>query len=218
MAHALELLLKKEEETPKVVYALPTHPGHHAAQDSYGGYCYLNHAAHAATQLQKHFKKVAVLDIDYHCGNGTASIFHGNSNILVVSIHCHPDYDYPFHSGFEEENTTDDLLHLPLLPGATWKDQYQPALQRAVDHIFDKFQAEALVVSLGLDTLAGDPVTLRRAGFQIFPDDYRPIGELIGSKLPASAPCLVVQEGGYKMDDLGKAAADVIVGIAAGRQ
>lgn len=217
ISHALKVLLSsKHTRIPKVVYALPTHPGHHAANDSFGGYCYLNHAAHAAKQLQKQFPKVAVLDVDYHCGNGTASIFYDDPTILVVSIHCHPDYDYPFHSGFEDESKP-GLLHLPLLPGATWIDHYQEALEKGLTHIFDEFQAQALVISLGLDTLAGDPVTLRRAGFKLQPEDYSLMGHLIGSKLPSGAPCLLVQEGGYKMDQVGKAAADVITGIAAAR-
>jgi acetoin utilization deacetylase AcuC-like enzyme len=205
------------QETSNVVYALPTHPGHHAAQDSFGGFCYLNQAAHAAQVLRQSYDKVAVLDIDYHCGNGTASIFYDRDDVMVCSIHCHPEWDYPFHSGYTDENKPGSTLHLPLLPGANWEDHYKPALQQGLDEIFGPlFGAQALVVSLGLDTLQGDPVTLRRAGFDMLPEAYRPLGELVGT-YAATVPCLVVQEGGYKMDQLGLAAADVIMGIAQGK-
>ena len=222
--HALDLLLSTPTEcsntSNKVVYALPTHPGHHAARDSFGGYCYLNQAAHAAQLFldSGKMKKVAVLDVDYHCGNGTASIFYDNPNVLVVSIHCHPDHDYPFHSGFSEENDeAEALCHLPLLPGAAWEPQYRSALEQGMQAI-QEFGAEALVVSLGLDTLGGDPVTLRRAGFDLKKSpDYWEMGKLIGSSVDKDMPCLFVQEGGYKMDDLGEAAADVVAAFASER-
>lgn len=223
--HALDLLLSAPTDPPitstsKVVYALPTHPGHHAARDSFGGYCYLNQAAHAAQLFldSGKMKKVAVLDVDYHCGNGTASIFYDNPKVLVVSIHCHPDHDYPFHSGFSEENEeAKALCHLPLLPGSAWEPQYRSALEQGMKAI-KEFGAEALVVSLGLDTLGGDPVTLRRAGFELKKTpDYWEMGKLIGSSLGSDIPCLFVQEGGYKMDDLGEAAADVVAAFASER-
>ncbi|CAB9498170.1 Acetylpolyamine amidohydrolase 2 [Seminavis robusta] len=218
--HALQLATSQPQA---VVYAIPTHPGHHAATDSFGGYCYLNQAAHAAQTLlqqQNAYERVAILDIDYHCGNGTASIFYNHPHVLVASIHCHPDHDYPFHSGFTEDNN-ETTYHAPLPPGATWEQHYQPALAQCLDRIFDQFQAHALIVSMGLDTLQGDPVTLRRAGFAMTPPDYTPLGRMIGSRLhgaTSSIPCLVLQEGGYKMNELGPAAADVVLGIAEARQ
>lgn len=219
--HAVELMLVDfPNNSTNTVYALPTHPGHHAATDSFGGYCYLNQAAHCAQKFldSKKMTKVAVLDVDYHCGNGTASIFYDNANVLVVSIHCHPDHDYPFHSGFADENeSAEALCHLPLLPGATWDGEYRAALEQGMKAIQD-FGAEALVVSLGLDTLGGDPVTLRRAGFQLKLEDYWSMGKLIGSQLKSDAPCIFVQEGGYKMDELGEAAADVVAGFASERE
>jgi acetoin utilization deacetylase AcuC-like enzyme len=216
LEHALELVEK--EQTNKVIYALPTHPGHHGAFGSFGGYCYINQAAHAAMTLQQKYGKAAVLDVDYHVGNGTASIFYDNPNVLVISIHCHPDWDYPFHSGFEDENeTAKATYHLPLLPGATWESSYKEAVEKAMKRIRE-FGAKALVVSLGLDTLDGDPVTLRRAGFRLKGNDYVEMGKLIGSKLDSSVPCMFVQEGGYKMEELGMAAADVVSSFASVRK
>ena len=141
-----------------VVYALPTHPGHHAAADSFGGYCYVNHVAATALLLDKQ-RRVAILDVDYHAGNGTASIFYENPKVLVVSIHCHPNHDYPFHSGFPEDMGHGEgvgaTLHLALMPGTVWKE-YRVALEQGMKKIRD-FGAEALIVSLGLDTHDKDP-------------------------------------------------------------
>ena len=168
--------------------------------------------------MQKTHEKVAVLDVDYHVGNGTASIFYDNPNVLVISIHCHPDYDYPFHSGFEEENdTAQATFHLPLLPGATWDSTYKDAVEKAMNKIAE-FGANALVVSLGLDTLDDDPVTLRRAGFHLKGKDYWEMGKLIGSQFKQHAPCLFIQEGGYNMEKLGEAAAEVVAGCASERK
>jgi acetoin utilization deacetylase AcuC-like enzyme len=200
----------------EVAYALPTHPGHHAANDSFGGYCYVNHAARAAKLLQSKLNggKVAILDVDYHCGNGTASIFYQDSSVFVVSIHCDPDWDYPFHSGFKEETGAEEgvgtTLHLPLPPN-TNGDSYREALVVGIDRILE-FGAEALVVSLGLDTHEGDPCTIRRAGFTLKGTDYCKMGQTIGAEL-GDLPTVFVQEGGYLMDKVGKAAADVVVGV-----
>lgn len=214
--HALALVMQEGKHS--VIYAIPTHPGHHGAMDSFGGYCYINQAAYSAQVLQQIFGKTAVLDVDYHCGNGTASIFYDNPDILVVSIHCHPDHDYPFHSGFEDENEVGKAIyHLPLLPGATWDTTYKAAVGKAMKRIAD-FGAQALVVSMGLDTLDGDPVTMRRAGFRLKGSDYVEMGRLIGSELEQEAKCMFIQEGGYKMEELGQAAADVVAGFASQRK
>mmetsp|Transcript_3448 Transcript_3448/g.9811 ORF Transcript_3448/g.9811 Transcript_3448/m.9811 type:complete len:292 (-) Transcript_3448:11-886(-) len=104
-------------------YAITTHPGHHAARDSYGGYCYVNHAARAAREMQNLIgegTKVAILDVDYHVGNGTAAIFYTDPNIWVCSLHCDPDFDYPFTSGFADQigegNGWGSTMHMPLPP------------------------------------------------------------------------------------------------------
>lgn len=199
-----------------VVYAMPTHPGHHAAHDSFGGYCYLNQVAYAARFLQDRVgSKVAVLDVDYHAGNGTAAIFYDDPNVLVVSIHCDPDYDYPFHSGFSDQTGSGEgvgtTLHLPLPPKTVW-ESYEKALQLALGRIRE-FGALATVVSLGLDTHEGDPCTIRRAGFCLSGEDYTHMGKCIASGI-SSGPVIFVQEGGYRMDEIGNAASNVVLGYA----
>lgn len=206
-------------EQNTVVYAMPTHPGHHAAQDSFGGYCYLNQAAFAARLFQQQVgPKVAILDVDYHAGNGTASIFYQDPNVLVVSIHCDPDYDYPFHSGFADQTGVGEgvgaTFHLPLPPLTRW-DAYEKALQLALERIRE-FGAKATVVSLGLDTHEGDPCAIRRAGFCLSGEDYTHMGASIAAGLP-DGPVVFVQEGGYRMDEIGNAASSVVLGFAANK-
>ena len=198
----------------RAAYAITTHPGHHAARDSYGGYCYVNHAARAAREMQTLIgegTKVAILDVDYHCGNGTAAIFYTDPNVWVCSLHCDPDFDYPFTSGFADQigegSGWGSTMHMPLPPKTSWQ-KYEEALSVAMDAITSGFGAQGLVVSLGLDTYAGDEVSTKRAGFQLSGDDYTKMGELIGSK--TNVPTVFIQEGGYKMDVVGDAAADVV--------
>jgi acetoin utilization deacetylase AcuC-like enzyme len=233
---------EKEKESA-VVYALCTHPGHHASHDSFGGYCYVNNAALAARLLQERLSqlspttdktpRVAILDVDYHCGNGTASIFYNDPTVLVVSIHCHPDFDYPFHTGFGDETGGDDAkgctLHVPLLPGATWHGEYQTALLDRAGNAIAMFDPDAFVLSLGLDTYIDDPCAIRRAGFKLkgrvggsgsddSDSDYdrmgRTVGEIVVGCSNGTIPTIVLQEGGYEMNAVPSAAADVLLGMA----
>ena len=236
--------------SPPVWYALPTHPGHHAASDSFGGYCYLNHVAALAnllllssssssadgdgakqarsdTRPYLPLHRVAILDVDYHCGNGTADIFATRDDVLVVSLHCHPDYEYPFHAGFADDigggggGVGDDetggrgaTLHLPLPPGTVWAD-YKPALAKGLAKIRN-FDAHVCIVSLGLDTHLNDPCAIRRAGFALQGNDYTQMGQTIAKHLPG-IPLVFVQEGGYKLDVIGEVAASVLLGVCSER-
>lgn len=220
---SVECIVKGQSNS--VVYVIPTHPGHHAARDSFGGYCYFNHAAAIASLLstemcsKKALAKVAVLDIDYHCGNGTASIFYDDPTILVVSIHCNPNFEYPFHTGFQDQAGVNDgigaTLHIPLSPGATWHQNYKAALLKGLSRI-SEFEVDALVVSMGLDTYDQDPCALRRAGFCLKDGDYVNIGETITEHLP-HLPTIFVQEGGYRMEKIGIAAKDVVISFCDAR-
>jgi acetoin utilization deacetylase AcuC-like enzyme len=196
-------------------------PGHHAAHDSFGGYCYVNHVAALARHLQQRQHpssqqgncRVAILDVDYHCGNGTASIFYDDPRVLVVSLHCHPDHDYPFHSGFADETGTDSAkgttLHLPMAPGMEWPN-YKVILERGLAKVRN-FDPAVCLLSLGLDTHENDPCAIRRAGFKLKTDDYLAMGRTISRNLPG-VPLVIVQEGGYLMSKVGEAAANLVLG------
>eukprot|EP00978_Attheya_sp_CCMP212_P029476 scaffold104840_cov53-Attheya_sp.AAC.5 len=171
----------------------------------------------AAISRNTNIQKVAILDVDYHCGNGTASIFYEDPSVLVVSLHCDPDVEYPFHSGFASQQGFGEgvgtTLHLPLPPGTTWNEGYQQALTRAMEAIME-FGAHALVVSLGVDTHLDDPVVLRGAGFRLEGTDYWNMGETMASSLTNRIPTVIVQEGGYKMDVVAEAVSNVVLGYA----
>lgn len=180
-----------------IAYALVRPPGHHAERRTFGGFCYFNSAAIAAHYLSA-FGKVAILDIDYHHGNGQQDIFYERCDVLTISIHGHPRVAYPYFSGFEEERGRGPgegfNLNLPL-PELIDGPRYRDTLQRALRAIV-AFRPTFLVVALGLDTAKGDPTgswSLRAA-------DFEANGALLGG---LRLPTLVVQEGGYNTRNLG---------------
>lgn len=187
----------------RTVYALCRPPGHHASTDQTGGFCYLNNAAIAARHLQRgQGGRVAILDVDYHHGNGTQEIFYSDPSVLYVSLHAHPDEEYPFYWGAEDERGAAAgegfNINVPLPPG-TDEVQYLAALQPALEALRD-YGPRYLIVSLGLDIAAGDPASL--AGFNLTTAGIRAIGERIAAHT-AAIPVLMVQEGGYQLETLG---------------
>jgi acetoin utilization deacetylase AcuC-like enzyme len=194
----------------RCAFALTRPPGHHAGADFFGGYCFLNNAALAAQFLRDGGAlRVAVLDIDYHHGNGTQSIFYERSDVFFASLHGDPLTEYPYFLGYADETGAGAgrsfNLNLPLARGtgfAAWRD----ALRRALRAIAD-FQAQALVVSLGVDTFVGDPI----AGFTLQSSDYLRIGEDLAA---AGLPAVFVFEGGYAVDQVGINAVNVLEGFA----
>lgn len=164
-------------------------PGHHAERNCFGGFCYFNNAAIAAQHLTS-VGKVAILDLDYHHGNGQQDIFYRRDDVLTVSIHGHPNVAYPYFSGFEDERGEGPgegfNRNLPL-PEHQDGPAYRKALGKALTHVAG-FQPSILVVPLGLDTAQSDPTgtwSLRAKDFQA---NGRMIAEL-------ALPTLVVQEG-----------------------
>ena len=176
-----------------VIYALCRPPGHHAGRDFIGGYCYLNNAAIAANQLLSK-GKVAIIDLDYHHGNGTQEIFWDNPNVFVGSIHANPHQEYPYFSGYTNETGGDNApftnLNLPLPLGTNGKT-YLTALYRLLETM-KEFDPVTMVVSIGFDTSADDPTCT----FQLTKQDYLQIGEALSQ---LSLPTLFVQEGGYNV-------------------
>lgn len=194
----------------RAVFSATRPPGHHAGRDFMGGYCFLNFAALAATALQDGgAARVAILDVDYHHGNGTQSLFEERGDVLTLSLHADPRHEFPFYLGHADETGVGAGIganaNFPLAPGAdvaTWF----AALDQAAARI-DSFSPEALVVSLGLDTFVGDPLS----SFQLTGDDFL----RLGARLQAlNLPTVLVLEGGYAVTDLGENAARVLDGFA----
>lgn len=205
-AHAARLLLEGE----RFAYALCRPPGHHAASDVAAGFCYINNSALAAEILNRAGRRVAILDIDVHHGNGTEAIFYDRADVLTVSIHADPRRFYPFFWGYAEETGRAEgegfNLNLPL-PRGTRIDAYRAALARALRRI-GEFGPEILVVAAGLDISIDDPFQ----GFAIETKDFTTIGrDIAGLKLPL----LVVQEGGYPSASLGANLASLLEGLRA---
>jgi acetoin utilization deacetylase AcuC-like enzyme len=190
-------------DTP-VAYAIARPPGHHAAADSFAGYCYLNNVAVAAQAWVDRGARVAIVDVDYHHGNGTQQIFYDRDDVLFVSLHADPAQEYPFFLGFARERGwgagEDCTRNFPLPLGTTW-DAYGPALDAALT-VVQKFAPDGILVSLGVDTAAEDP-----DGFQLVGDDYRRMGNALAS---LDCPTVVVQEGGYCLDVIGRNVANVL--------
>ena len=182
-------------------FALTRPPGHHAGADFFGGYCFLNNAALAAQTLRDAgHARVAVLDVDYHHGNGTQSIFYERGDVLTVSIHGDPMTEYPFYLGHADERGAGAgqacNLNLPLPRGTqfrAWRQALQAALQAVL-----AFAPTALVVSLGVDTFEGDPIS----GFGLKSADYLQVGQDIAAAL-GRLPTVFVFEGGYAVDEVG---------------
>lgn len=184
-------------------------PGHHAGPDFMGGYCFLNNAAVAAQALLDHgANRVAVLDVDYHHGNGTQSIFYGRSDVLFVSIHGDPLTEYPFFLGHAEEQGEGDgfgfNLNLPL-PAGSAVEKWFEALDTACSRI-TQYAPDALVVSLGLDTFAGDPISQ----FALTTADFFRLGRRLAALKLRTA---LILEGGYAAAELGANALQVIRGF-----
>ncbi len=190
-----------------VAYALVRPPGHHAETNVYGGFCYLNTAAIAAHYLSQ-FGKVAILDIDYHHGNGQQEIFYKRSDVLTVSLHGHPSTTYPYFAGYRKEKGEGEGLgfnhNLPLSEGASAKE-YRMMLSDAL-RLVEKFDPAYLVVAFGVDTAKDDPT----GTLNFTSKDFEKNGRMIGS---LHLSTLVVQEGGYLNRTLGTNAQHFIKGL-----
>ena len=190
-------------------FALCRPPGHHAGGDYFGGYCYLNNAAVAAQAARDAgHARVAILDIDYHHGNGTQDIFLTDPAVFYASIHADPATDYPFYWGHADE-TGDGAgrgatLNLPL-PRGTGIALYLAALDTALAAV-TRFDPSLLVVSFGADTFAGDPIS----GFALATADYPAVAARVAR---LALPTLIVMEGGYATAELGANVAAFLSGF-----
>jgi len=193
---AADLVLAGDE----IAYGLCRPPGHHAARSMYGGFCYLNNAAIAAQAIvEATGEQVTILDLDVHHGNGTEQIFWRRGDVLYVSLHAHPDREYPYFLGWPDETGEGPgegaNLNLPL-PRGLDDAGYLDVLDRALTRVADE-PGSTVVVSLGFDTYVRDPIgdlALTTAG-------YHEIGRRIAT---LGRRLVVLQEGGYFVPDLGE--------------
>ncbi len=175
-------------------YALCRPSGHHARADRASGFCYVNNAAVAAERLRSRFKRVAVIDVDAHHGDGTQTIFYGRGDVLTVSVHADPAAYYPFFTGYAHERGVGAgigrNLNIPLTPG-DGDGEMAAATQTAARAAMD-FGADALVAALGFDSHAEDPIGILKVSTR----GFRAVGEALGA---LGLPTVIVQEGGYRI-------------------
>jgi acetoin utilization deacetylase AcuC-like enzyme len=190
-----------------ITYALVRPPGHHAESNMYGGFCYLNSAAVAANYLSK-FGTVAMIDLDYHHGNGQQDIFYQRNDVLTISLHGHPTNTYPYFCGYRDEKGKGPGLGFNYnypLKEQTSPPEYRQVLAEALK-VVEKFDPTYIVISFGLDLAKGDPT----GTFAFKPKDFEKNGRMIGS---LGKPVLVVQEGGYNNTTLGNNALRFMEGL-----
>jgi acetoin utilization deacetylase AcuC-like enzyme len=195
------------------VYGLCRPPGHHAERDLFGGYCYFNNAALAAARLRR-AGRVAVVDIDFHHGNGTQALFWEDREVLVVSIHGDPERYFPHFSGYADEvgggAARGTNVNLPL-PAGVDDAAYREVLERKVLPTVRSFAPASLIVSAGFDTYAGDPI----GAFALSGPFFAEVGERLGR---LGLPTLIVQEGGYQVAELGHNVRNFLEGFLEGRR
>ncbi len=179
----------------RVTYALCRPPGHHAEPAHMGGYCYLNNGGVAAQTFVNDdpANKVAILDVDFHHGNGTEKIFGEREDVLTVSLHADPNVKFPFYSGQDtDEYKSNKNLPLPL---GTGNREFQHALETGLEAIREH-KTTHLVVSYGADTHESDPI----GGFKLTTEYYTEMACQIAA---LNVLVTIVQEGGYNTAALG---------------
>ena len=195
----------------RLAYGLCRPPGHHASRDLFGGYCYFNNAALAARVLRRR-GTVALLDIDFHHGNGTQSLFYRDNRVLFASIHGDPREFYPYFSGYSEETGEGRgrgfTLNYPLPRGCDLQG-YLEVLEEGVLPALRAFAPSYLVISAGFDTYRDDPI----GAFELDTPDYHALGERLGQ---LGLPTVAIQEGGYCVDRLGDNVVTFLRGVKDG--
>lgn len=196
-------------ETQEPSFALCRPPGHHAAFDQFGGYCFFNNAAIAAQHaLDAGKRRVAVLDVDFHHGNGTQQIFYSRNDVLFASLHGDPDVTFPYYLGYADETGVGEgegfNLNYPMAPGtsvAEWMQRLEQALAAIKTQ-----ECELLIVSLGVDIFEGDPIS----AFTFKSEDFIALGQRLAE---VGLPTIFLMEGGYAVDEIGVNVVNVLQGF-----
>jgi acetoin utilization deacetylase AcuC-like enzyme len=193
----------------RAAYCLTRPPGHHAGADFFGGYCFINNAAVAAQAARDAgLARVAILDVDYHHGNGTQAIFYDRADVFYASVHGDPQTEFPFFLGHADETGAGAgqgfNANFPLPVGVS-NEAWFAALEQALARL-TAFRPELLIVSLGVDTYGGDPIS----HFKLDEPEFR----RLGARLAAfGAPTLFLQEGGYATEAIGRNVLAVLAGF-----
>lgn len=190
------------DNSTNIIYVLACSPGHHAKSKEYGGYCYINNAVVAGYRLiELGKKKVGILDIDTHAGNGTAELVHTNqkfqNKLCACSIHCDPSVEFPSFDGFDDDYKNPNIKNIIMKPKSNIND-YVQALNIACDYL-KRHHIETLIIAFGADTYKDDPDTSPLAKLNIDVDDYCVMAKIIKAHFPEIS-IIITQEGGYNLD------------------
>lgn len=193
----------------RVAFGMCRPPGHHASTDQYGGYCFLNNAAITAQMFRDNgASRVAILDIDFHHGNGTQDIFYQRGDVLFCSLHGEPENAFPYFLGYADETGVGEgeglNANYPMPEGSAY-DVWSTALHEAIAKI-RAYGPDALVVSLGVDTFKEDPISF----FKLESDDYLTCGNAIAG---LNLPTAFIMEGGYAIEAVGTNTVNVLQGF-----
>ena len=173
-------------------------PGHHSSQNKAAGFCILNSVSIGANYLiQKYkYKKIAIVDIDVHHGNGTQDIFYDNEHVLFISTHQYPYY--PGSGSEKERGKFNNIKNIPL-PAGTGSEEYLNAFEYALKKLED-FRPEFILISAGFDAHEADPL----AQFKLKTEDYYLITKRILdiSKKFCNGNVVSILEGGYDLKAL----------------
>ena len=204
--HAAHVVASGEH---RLAYALSRPPGHHATREYFGGYCYFNNTVIAAQHLKNRGGRVAIIDVDFHHGNGTQNFFYEDPQVLTISIHGDPTEYFPFYCGYANETGEGAgagfNINIPRpkgLDGAGFLQELERTIIPAVRH----FGADCLVIAAGLDAYVKDPI----GEFALETKDFYEVGRCLGR---LDLPTVAVQEGGYYTPDLGENAAALLKGL-----
>ena len=200
---AADYLIARNED----VFGVCRPPGHHAGRRRYGGYCFFNNAYLAAQRLNASGKRCAVLDVDYHLGDG--SIEFANEMAPYFSLHADPWRNYPY-------LTVDDTLHNPyvhclVFPSGTKGDAYL-LLAEELTQTVAKTNPQVVVLSLGFDTLGTDYI--QDDCIYLTPQDYAQLGQVLAKLM---CPILFLLEGGYDLENLSACGSQFIRGFLSAR-
>ena len=178
-------------------YALCRPPGHHARSDAAGGFCYLNTPAIAAQTLRGTFRRVLVLDTDVHHGQGVQEIFFERGDVMYVSVHADPTNFYPVVAGFADERGAGEgagaTLNLPMPHGSS-EETFFATVDQALAAV-RAFEPDALLLALGFDIFKDDP----QSKVAVTTPGFTRLGERVGG---LGLPTVIVQEGGYRIENL----------------
>ena len=196
-------------EKEKSLFALCRPPGHHASKDQYGGYCFFNNVAIAAERLiEKGAKKIFILDVDFHHGNGTQAIFCDRPDVFFASLHGDPKEAFPHFLGHANEIGDREgigyNINYPMQPGTSYAE-WTKALDDAIEKI-KSYNPDALLISLGVDTYEKDPISF----FKLRSNDFFDVGNKIAT---CKLPTLFVMEGGYAIKEIGVNTVNLLKGF-----